>query len=326
MKIGVMGAGAVGCFTAECWFVPGTRWYWLAARGMSRRSTATASTSRCRPSGNASAWQPRPTRPRCGLRGRALLRETGDSAQAAAEMAPRLGAGTLLLSLQNGVDNAERLQAALGRPVVPAVVYVATEMAGPGHLRHHGRGEPSSVPAGLRGLQGGLRCAGVPVAISDNVIGALWLKLVANCAQRPLGDHAAALRRHRRGRERLADAARHRGRMRGRRRRCRHRDARRPVAERRGHRPHHGHAEILPRSTSPAAAPEIDHLNGYVVAQGAAVGVPTPVNSGHHAIVRLMEGADTNGHNPLQSLNSRKRPLSEECLSCIPPTTPRRTP
>jgi len=28
---------------------------------------------------------------------------------------------------------------ALGREVVPAVVYVAVEMAGPGHVRHHGR-------------------------------------------------------------------------------------------------------------------------------------------------------------------------------------------
>ena len=35
---------------------------------------------------------------------------------------------------------------------------------------------------------------------------------------------------------------------------------------------------------------EIDHLNGYVVAQGAAVGVPTPANRAIHAIVRLMEG------------------------------------
>ena len=42
-------------------------------------------------------------------------------------------------ALQNGVNNAERLQN-IGRPVAPAVVYVATEMAGRG-VKHHGRGE-----------------------------------------------------------------------------------------------------------------------------------------------------------------------------------------
>ncbi|MBC7548860.1 MAG: NAD(P)-binding domain-containing protein, partial [Polaromonas sp.] len=57
-------------------------------------------------------------------------------------MRPHLAPGALVLCLQNGVDNADRL-----RPVLPdhtvaaAVVYVATEMAGAGHVRHHGRGE-----------------------------------------------------------------------------------------------------------------------------------------------------------------------------------------
>jgi 2-dehydropantoate 2-reductase len=35
---------------------------------------------------------------------------------------------------------------------------------------------------------------------------------------------------------------------------------------------------------------EIDYINGHVVAHGAALGVPTPVNRSIHAIVRLMEG------------------------------------
>jgi 2-dehydropantoate 2-reductase len=44
-----------------------------------------------------------------------------DTLQAAAEMAPHLADDVMLLSLQNGYDNAERLQAALGRPVHAAV-------------------------------------------------------------------------------------------------------------------------------------------------------------------------------------------------------------
>jgi 2-dehydropantoate 2-reductase len=34
---------------------------------------------------------------------------------------------------------------------------------------------------------------------------------------------------------------------------------------------------------------EIDHLNGYVVRKGAALGVATPVNRTLHALVKLLE-------------------------------------
>ena len=34
---------------------------------------------------------------------------------------------------------------------------------------------------------------------------------------------------------------------------------------------------------------EIDHLNGYVVRRGAALGIPTPANRALHALVKLLE-------------------------------------
>ena len=34
---------------------------------------------------------------------------------------------------------------------------------------------------------------------------------------------------------------------------------------------------------------EIDALNGYIARRGAELGVPTPVNSTLHALVRLLE-------------------------------------
>jgi len=34
---------------------------------------------------------------------------------------------------------------------------------------------------------------------------------------------------------------------------------------------------------------EIDHLNGYVVRRGEALGVPTPANRALHALVKLLE-------------------------------------
>ena len=64
-----------------------------------------------------------------------------DTEAAGKAMAPYLERDAAIVTLQNGVDNAERLAATLKRDVIPAVVYVAVEMAGPGHVRHHGRGE-----------------------------------------------------------------------------------------------------------------------------------------------------------------------------------------
>jgi 2-dehydropantoate 2-reductase len=216
-----------------------------------------------------------------------------DSLQAAAEMAPHLSPDAIVLSLQNGYDNAERLQAALGRPVHPAVVYVATEMAGPGHLRHHGRGELVIGPF-ARGADviAEFALAGVPVTISDNVAGALWAKLIINCVynglsaitQLPYGriapgegiagvmDDIVA--------ECLAVAQADGVAVPG--------EIRAAVA---------GIAISMATQKSSTAhdvargrKSEIDHINGYVLRRGATLGIATPVNRTIHALVRLLEG------------------------------------
>lgn len=105
-----------------------------------------------------------------------------DTETAGAAMAPVLSDTAIILSLQNGVDNAERLAALLGRAVMPVVVYTAVAMAGPGHVRHYGRGElalgASPVSESLANL---FECAGIPTQVSDNVATMLWEKLVINC-------------------------------------------------------------------------------------------------------------------------------------------------
>lgn len=120
-----------------------------------------------------------------------------DTAAAAHAMAPHLAGATRILSLQNGVDNLDTLQAILPQTVAPAVVYVATEMAGPGHVVHHGRGELVVPPGLLTGAEHAVfAAAGIPLELSDNVVGALWFKLILNCAfnaisaitQRPYGE------------------------------------------------------------------------------------------------------------------------------------------
>ena len=122
-----------------------------------------------------------------------------DTEAAASQIAPHLDAGACVLNLQNGVDNTERIQGILRSahvtcPVIPAVVYVATEMKGPGHLKHHGRGDlvigsldqDSSKEFNER-IKAWFEAAGVPVVISENVAGELWAKLVVNCAYNEIG-------------------------------------------------------------------------------------------------------------------------------------------
>src|SRR5690606_17396048 len=84
------------------------------------------------------------TDPTEGLAGAQLVLfcvKTPDTESAARQIALLLAPGAAVLSMQNGVDNAARIREAAGIDALAAVVYVATSMPGPGHLRHAGRGD-----------------------------------------------------------------------------------------------------------------------------------------------------------------------------------------
>ncbi len=216
-----------------------------------------------------------------------------DTESAAAQIAPHLDAGALVVNLQNGVDNTERIQARMPQPVIPAVVYVATEMAGPGHLKHHGRGDLviGSLNEWNERIKAWFEAAGVPVVISENVAGELWAKLVMNCAYNAL----SAITQLPYGkmiqgpgiRDTMRDVV----------------EETLAVAEAAGVRmapdmlaKTYKIAEAMPAQYSSTAQDlargkptEIDHLNGYVVRRGEALGVPTPANRALHALVKLIE-------------------------------------
>ena len=216
-----------------------------------------------------------------------------DTESAAAALGPQLAPGAIVLGLQNGVDNAERLRAQLPQQrVEPAVVYVATEMAGPGHVKHHGRGDlVVGTSDAAREAAALFEAAGVPVQVSDNVAGALWAKLIVNCAYNALsaiaqlpygtlveGEGVPAVMQDV-VQECLAVAARLGVTVPG--------DM--PEAVRRL-------AAAMPAQFSSTAQDlargkrsEIDHLNGYVLRQGEALGVATPANRVLHALVKLIE-------------------------------------
>lgn len=221
-----------------------------------------------------------------------------DTETAAAQIAPHLDPEALVVNLQNGVDNTERIQAQVKNPVIPAAVYVATEMKGPGHLKHHGRGDlviggldGSISSATLEALKAQFEKAAIPTQISDNVAGELWAKLVVNCAynalsaitQLPYGRmiEGPGIREVMRDviEETLAVAKASGVRM-------------APDTLARTYRI----AEAMPTQYSSTAQDlargkptEIDHLNGFVVRKGEALGIPTPANRALHALVRLLE-------------------------------------
>jgi 2-dehydropantoate 2-reductase len=227
-----------------------------------------------------------------------------DTDSVAREMAPHLGDGALVLSLQNGVENAATIARHVKQAVVPAVVYVATAMPEPGLVAHHGRGDlvigpldanaanDAALAPRLQALVNLFATAQVPVRISDDVMAELWSKLMVNCAynaisgiaQAPYGKLAA--RAEVRALQEtvvrevvaLAQAA----------------GVKLPLepaleAMRRI-------APAMPAQLSSTAQDmargkpsEIDHLNGFVARRGAALGVATPANQALYALVRLIE-------------------------------------
>ena len=222
-----------------------------------------------------------------------LCVKSSDTEAAGRLMQPFLHADALIVCLQNGVDNAERLRAVLPRHTVgAAVVYVATEMAGPGHVMHKGRGDlvMDELPAGAV-LARALEAAGVPTHISNNVRGELWAKLILNCAynavsaiaQLPYGKTVAGLGVQDVMRDVVAeclavanaDGVHVAG------------DVQAAVAKL---------ASSMPSQSSSTAQDlargkptEIDYLNGFIVQRGAAYGIATPANRVLWALVKLLE-------------------------------------
>lgn len=223
-----------------------------------------------------------------------------DTEPTAAQLAAHLAPDARVLSLQNGVDNAPRLQARLQRPVAPAVVYVACEMAGPGHVRHLGRGE-LVIASDMDGALGSAELvalfgrAGVPVELSDNVLGALWGKLLLNCGYNaisaitdlPYGRMAAmpdiARTVHDAVAECLAVARALAITIPG--------DVWASVDRIASSMP--GQVSSTCQDLRRGKPTEIDHLNGYIAREGERLGVPTPLNRALLALVKALETTAT---------------------------------
>ena len=225
--------------------------------------------------------------------------KTTDNAPTARAIAPLLAKGALVLSMQNGVDNAEQIRAAAAIEALPSVVYVAASVPEAGRVKHVGRGDLVVGPKNPKTerIAALFSRAHIPCRISENIEGELWTKLVWNCALNAVSALGRAKYGH------IAGSA----------------DAWKVVET--------AVYEVLavaraagidpPGLEDPGAAlagawkiatqmaealsstaqdmnrgkrTEIDSLNGYVWRRGAELGVPTPVNQALYALVKLAEG------------------------------------
>ena len=220
--------------------------------------------------------------------------KTVDTQEAAQGIAPHLSPEALVVSLQNGVDNAARMKEE-GVDALAAVVFVAAALEVPGEVRHRGRGDLV--------LGGGRRddadraaawweAADVRCPVVDDIDRVLWVKLVinsmANAISALTGASYGDLSRHEPSWEVAVEIAREGF----------------AVAREDGVDLDEGDvlrqafevASSVGKATSSTEQDiargrrtEIDALNGYITRRGAALDVRTPVNQAMYALVKLRE-------------------------------------
>jgi 2-dehydropantoate 2-reductase len=226
--------------------------------------------------------------------------KTTDTAATAKELKKYVDGQSIVVSFQNGVNNAEEIFAASAIVALPTVVYVAAAMPEPAHIKHLGRGDLVVGPANekTRAVADVFERAKVPCRISDNIEGELWTKLVWNCALNAV----SGLGRATYG-DIIADE-----------------DAKKvveavvyevlAVAQKKGIRPPGLEdpqvalagafriAEQMKGTRSSTAQDmardkrtEIDSLNGHVAKLGKELGVATPVNFTLYTLVKLYESS-----------------------------------
>ena len=223
--------------------------------------------------------------------------KTFDTEVAARALAQHLAPGAVVVSLQNGVDNVERMRSAAGIDAIPAVVYVAVAMTAPGRVKHSGRGDliiGDFFGSGrdLVALAALFTGAGAPCRVSDNIAGELWTKMIINCAYNAISalgrakysrlvanpwtrelmkqvtEEAVAIARASGVRLPEPDMV----------------DAVWKLADTMS-----GATSSTAQDIARGNRTEIDSLNGYLVRRGAQLGVATPVNQTLHALVKLLE-------------------------------------
>jgi len=220
LHILIAGAGAVGCYYGARWQHAGHRVTFLArgdnlqtlqSHGLHLDSIAGNLTL---PSIDAVATPPAHPVDVVVVTVKAYATDT-----IIAQIRPAVGPATVILSLQNGIGNEERLAAACGDAhIAGGIAFIGAERVGAGHIRHTAAGWLTigpwtrSAAAPVAALQQALNRGGVECRYSEHIRRDLWQKLMWNAAFNTTtcltGTPAHALLAHTAGEALVVDAMR----------------------------------------------------------------------------------------------------------------------
>lgn len=189
MKIGIMGAGAVGCWIGGCLAAHGEDVV-LVARPRVKEELEASGLRVVDIGGKERASLRMGGDARCAVDPAALADrdavlvcvKSAQTEEVGAALAPVLGTRAVVASLQNGVRNADLLRERLpGRAVLGGIVGFNVVAEGGGVFRRATTG-PLVLEASTRAAElfAAMRAACLPLTISDEIRGLSWSKLVMN--------------------------------------------------------------------------------------------------------------------------------------------------
>jgi len=228
-----------------------------------------------------------------------FLTKSKTTGAALAQLRPRLAGDPLLVTLQNGMGNAEALLAVPEARVVRGVTMNAGRYAGPSCIENLIEGKTWLGPErgrveDIRPLAALLDAAGYPTEVVADPMGAVWSKFVFNCVMNPvgalmMGDNAARYEVPEMraliddlAAECVAVVEALGGRF-----------AFPPMdfvaRTRAGELPVSAHAGSMALDIARGAPTEIDELTGFIVREGQRLGIPV---QNCNTIVRLVKGLE----------------------------------
>jgi len=102
---------------------------------------------------------------------------------------PMIGERTVVLTLQNGLGNVEKIAAVVGRErVLAGTTAHGATVLGPGEIYHAGRGPTvigevdGRITDRVKAIAATFNRAGIETEVTDNIMGAIWTKMLANVA------------------------------------------------------------------------------------------------------------------------------------------------
>jgi 2-dehydropantoate 2-reductase len=189
MRIAVIGTGAVGGYFGAKLATAGHELVFIA-RGQQLEALRRAGLRVVSPSGNWHVRNAAFTASADAVENVDLVLfcvKSYDTETAAKAFAPLIGVRTTILSLQNGIDNPEKLAGLWGDDrVLAGVVYIGAQVAAPGVIHHANGGKivfgrlHGKANEAAKAVERVLSAAEIPCELSDNIQKIQWAKLLWN--------------------------------------------------------------------------------------------------------------------------------------------------